>query len=152
MYRVKSQWGGAPVQNIKARARQPQKQKGEMNDTERAYASELDKQLLAGEIQWYGYEAITLILAKATTYTLDFFIVDRDGFFRAVEVKGRKSKKKRKLDKETGLETVEVKDGAYWPEDSRIKIKVAAKLFPFDFVAVSPKSKVNGGGWVEEVF
>lgn len=37
-------------------------------------------------------------------------------------------------------------------EIMRSKIKVAADLYPFRFVAAKPKTKKSGGGWEIEVF
>jgi hypothetical protein len=48
------------------------------------------------------------------------------------------------------LECIEVK--GYWMDDARVKIKVAAEMYPFRFVAAKPKSKKNGGGWEYEIF
>jgi hypothetical protein len=48
------------------------------------------------------------------------------------------------------LECWEVK--GHWEDDARVKIKVAAELFPFVFRAFKPKAKRDGGGWSMEVF
>lgn len=37
-------------------------------------------------------------------------------------------------------------------DDARVKIKVAADLYPFEFIAIKAKAKKNGGGWEKEVF
>lgn len=47
---------------------------GEMNPTERAYAEHLELLKQAGEITWYGFEAIKLRLGKNTFYTPDFAV------------------------------------------------------------------------------
>ena len=96
-----------------------------MNKTEARYAEHLERLKLAGEILWYQYEAVTLKLADDTRYTPDFMVLLANGELEAHEVKG------------------------FWRDDARVKIKVAARLFPFRFIAVSmPK----GGIWVTESF
>lgn len=40
----------------------------------------------------------------------------------------------------------------FWQDDARAKIKIAAAMFPFRFVAVTVKAKKDGGGWNVEVF
>lgn len=101
-----------------------------MNKTESAYAMELELRKRAGEIYWYGFEAIKLRLADNTYYTPDFAIVKPFGM---------------------NLEFHEVK--GFWREDARVKIKVAAEMFPFQFTAVTKRKQRDGGGWkVEEFF
>ena len=114
---------GVPLSlpHAKGRIREP----GKMNKTEARYAEHLERLKLAGEILWYQYEAVTLKLADDTRYTPDFMVLLANGEIEAHEVKG------------------------FWRDDARVKIKVAARLFPFRFVAVSmPK----GGIWVTESF
>ena len=82
---------------------------GVMNDTESAYEDILKEQFITGEIKEYHFEAITLKLAKDCRYTPDFMVVDKDDIIEFREVKGR------------------------WMDDARVKIKVAAKMFPFKF-------------------
>ena len=48
------------------------------------------------------------------------------------------------------LEMHEVK--GHWMEDARVKMKVAADMYPFRFIAVQPIAKKAGGGWKVEVF
>jgi hypothetical protein len=86
---------------------------GEMNNLEAQFAQYLELLKRAGEIEWYSYEGIRLRLAKNTTYTPDFFVMKTDGALVVYEVKGR------------------------WLDDARVKIKVAAELFPFPFIGVS---------------
>ena len=95
----------------------------QMNSLESRYAIELEALRLAGEIQWWRFEAIRLRLADKTYYNPDF----------AVMVAGR-------------LEFRETK--GHWEDDSRAKIKIAAELFPcFRFVAVR---RVKGQWETEE--
>jgi hypothetical protein len=48
------------------------------------------------------------------------------------------------------LEMHEVK--GFWQDDARVKIKVAASIYPFRFVAVTARAKKHGGGWEREEF
>lgn len=90
-----------------------------MNKWESMYDEELVQRKFAGEIQWFGYEAIKLRLAKATMYTPDFTVVLADGSVEFHEVKG------------------------FWRDDARVKIKVAAEMFKWArFVVVTRRGKV----------
>jgi hypothetical protein len=99
-----------------------------MNKTEAAYAERLEMLRRSGEILSYDFEAITLKLAPNTRYTPDFLVITSDATVELHEVKG------------------------HWYDDARVKIKVAARLFPFRFVAVRKKSHRDGGGWDQEEF
>lgn len=106
-----------------------QKRSGAMNKTESQRSEELEAMRIAGQIQWFGYEAITLKLANDTRYTPDFAIVDAVGNLKFEETKG------------------------FWRDDAKVKIKVAARLFPhFHFSALKKRSKLDGGGWRIEEF
>ena len=48
------------------------------------------------------------------------------------------------------MECHEVK--GFWSDDARVKIKVAADMYPFRFMALKVLSKKNGGGWEVETF
>lgn len=97
---------------------------GHMNKTEAAYASQLELRKTVGELQWYLFEGIKLRLADLTFYSPDFIVMNSDGLIECHEVKG------------------------FWQDDARVKIKVAANLFPFKFIAI----KKIKGGWQEEAF
>lgn len=101
---------------------------GQMNKTEQAYAQHLSSQQHAGLIQWHKFEGIKLRLADNTFYTPDFAVMSADGVMECHEVKG------------------------FWQDDARAKIKVAADLYPFRFVAIKAQSKKDGGGWAVEEF
>ncbi|MGH7243631.1 MAG: hypothetical protein ACREJD_09465 [Phycisphaerales bacterium] len=101
---------------------------GEMNSTERAYANRLCLLELDRQVLWWKFEAIKFRLADSTFYTPDFAVMLADGTVEIHEVKG------------------------FWEDDARVKIKVAAELYPFRFRAFRPKSKKEGGGWHEEAF
>lgn len=97
---------------------------GVMNRLEAEYAASLQLQQSAGVILWYSFDAVKLRLAANTFYTPDFMVMAHDGQIEIHEVKG------------------------HWEDDARVKIKVAASLFPFRFLAVT---KVRGA-WSQEEF
>ena len=101
---------------------------GQMNKTEAAYAKLLEDRQHAGLIQWHRFEGLKLRLADATFYTPDFAVMAADGVIECHEVKG------------------------FWQDDARAKIKIAASMYPFRFIAVKVRTKKEGGGWSEEVF
>jgi hypothetical protein len=110
---------------FKAKGNTTRRVAGTMNKTEQAYAALLDQRKLAGEIHHWGFEAMALRLADRTTYTPDFFVIDKDGLIEWHEVKG------------------------HWMGNGRVKIKVAAALHPwFRFVAIKYIKK----SWVFEEF
>lgn len=96
-----------------------------MNKIEARYATHLEGLKLAGEIVSYRFEALKLKLAANTFYTPDFVVTFPDRI-ECHEVKG------------------------FWRDDARVKIKVAAQMFPeFAFVAVKREKK---GKWIYENF
>jgi hypothetical protein len=93
-----------------------------MNKTEAAYERELDVLKKAGEVLDYRFEGVKLRLADNTFYTPDFFVTYPDRF-EVHEVKG------------------------FWRDDARVKIKIAAEMYPFfKFRAVQLKKRQ----WVTE--
>lgn len=101
---------------------------GEMNKTEAAYAGRLYALQAPGEIQWHRFEGLKLQLAENTFYTPDFAVMAADGVMECHEVKGQ------------------------WQDDARAKIKIAAAMYPFRFIAVKVKPKRDGGGCEVEGF
>jgi hypothetical protein len=101
---------------------------GQMNATEAAYEEILDGLKHHGRIAWYKFEGVKLRLADNTFYTPDFFVMWSDGRLECHEVKG------------------------FWQDDARAKIKIAADIYPFEFIAVRKQSKKDGGGFAEERF
>jgi hypothetical protein len=98
---------------------------GKMNKTEAEYASRLEIFKKSGLLSDYRFEAVKLRLANLTTYTPDFLVIDVDGSIVFHEVKG------------------------FWMDDARVKIKVAAELYPwFHFIAATK----NKGNWELERF
>ena len=101
---------------------------GQLNKTEAAYDKHLALMQHAGEIQWRKFEGLKLRLADNTFFTPDFAVMAADGVMECHEVKG------------------------FWLEDARAKIKIAADMYPFRFLAVRVKPKKEGGGWEVETF
>ncbi len=99
-----------------------------MNKTEAAYADCLEMQKYGGDILWYKFEGIKFRLADNTYYIPDFVVMRNNGMIEVHEVKG------------------------FWQDDAKVKIKVAADLYPFKFIAIKAKAKKDGGGWVQEEF
>jgi hypothetical protein len=98
---------------------------GTLNKTEQAYERDLKDAVSLGDVAWYRFEGLKLRLADNTFYTPDFAVMLTDGQIECHEVKG------------------------FWTDDARVKIKVAAEMYPFRFVAIK---KAKGGGWDREVF
>lgn len=101
---------------------------GRMNQTEAAYARYLEQRKHEGEIAWFKFEGLKFRLADNTFYTPDFVLMLSDGVMEAHEVKG------------------------FWMDDARAKIKIAADMYPFRFIAVKAQTKKAGGGWAVEQF
>ncbi|AXE32747.1 DUF1064 domain-containing protein [Chromobacterium phragmitis] len=101
---------------------------GAMNKTEAAYAQHLEAQKVAGRVAWFKFEGLKFRLADSTFYTPDFAVMLASGEMEAHEVKG------------------------FWQDDARAKIKIAADMYPFKFVAIKARSKKDGGGWAVEEF
>jgi hypothetical protein len=101
---------------------------GVMNKTEAEYNRKLEALKAIGNVAWYKFEGMKFRLADNTFYTPDFIVMLPCGKMQAHEVKG------------------------FWTDDARVKIKVAADMYPFDFIAVKPKPKKDGGGWAVEEF
>ena len=101
---------------------------GQMNQTEEAYAGALEMLRASGEVLWFKFEGVKLRLADNTFYTPDFAVMQASGHMEMHEVKG------------------------FWQDDARAKIKIAADMYPFRFIAVTKRAKKNGGGWQVEEF
>lgn len=114
-----------PLQRMQALGRL---KTGEMNKTEAEYDDYLEGDERSDLILWRKFEGIKLRLADNTFYTPDFAVMRADGVIELHEVKG------------------------FWTDDARVKIKVAASLYPFVFIAVTKRAKKDGGGWKREEF
>lgn len=101
---------------------------GTMNSMEAKYAEHLATLQIAGDVLFYKFEGIKLRLAENCFYTPDFLVQTADEVIELHECKGM------------------------WMGDARVKIKVAAAMYPFRFIAVRPRPKKHGGGWSREEF
>lgn len=101
---------------------------GTLNKTEQAYQDHLELRRRVGEVAWYRFEGVKLRLADNTFYTPDFAVMLSGGEMEMHEVKG------------------------FWTDDARAKIKIAADMYPFRFIAVKMNAKKLGGGWSAEKF
>jgi hypothetical protein len=100
-----------------------------MNKTEQRRARELEAKKRAGLIRDWKFHGLRLEIAPGLTFTPDFYIEENDGSITLEETKG------------------------HWEEDARVKIKAAAEAFPpFRFIALTPATKAQGGGWITEYF
>lgn len=114
--------------NVRAQFAQGRLKTGAMNPTEVAYNALLLERQAEGAVAWFKFEGIKLRLADNTFYNPDFAVMLTDGEFQIHEVKG------------------------HWQDDARAKIKIAADLYPFRFLAVQAVPKSRGGGWQVEDF
>lgn len=96
---------------------QPTTDEAKLNKTERAYLEWLRS---TGLFQWIGVQNVTLKLGDDTRYTCDFFAMTYDGEMTGREVKG------------------------FFRDDAKVKIKVAARMFPWIKFSVVKK---DGSGW-----
>jgi hypothetical protein len=86
----------------------PEKRRGRMNKLETRYERDvLIPEKAAGEIADYKFEAVKLRLADGAYFCPDFTVWHKDGRTEFREVKG------------------------HWREAARLRIKVAADLYPF---------------------
>ncbi len=104
------------------RARAPERPvRGKMNKLEESYSQRLELMQRTGTIVSWAWEPMKLKLGRdwKTTYTPDFLVVTPGGYMEFHEVKG------------------------FMEEDANVKIKVAAKDFPwFTFVLARLNKKV----------
>lgn len=104
---------------------------GQMNKTEASYADHLELRKRAGEIAWFKFEGLKLRLADNTFYSPDFFVMLQSGELEVHEVKGAK---------------------AIFTDDAKVKVKVAAEMYPFAFKVIYPLPAKTGRGWKVEEF
>jgi hypothetical protein len=95
-----------------------------MNKLEADYAQALKMKALRKAILWWAWQPIKIRLADNTFYEVDFLVMTAEGLIEVHEVKG------------------------HWEDDARVKIKVAAQMLPFRFLAIT---HTKGDGWQVEV-
>jgi len=91
-----------------------------MTRIERDYGEHLLGRKAAGEVDWYAYEGMTLKLADDCRLTIDWSVMLSSGEMELHECKG-----------------------PYAREDSIVKLRLAARLFPFRVLLVTR----DGDGW-----
>jgi hypothetical protein len=104
----------AAVERIAPTAARPRHEAGKMNKLEGKYAAHLELRKTAGEISDWRFEPMKLRLAPSTFFDIDFLVrfdfLLEDGrevaFVELHELKG------------------------HWEDDARVKMKVAATMFP----------------------
>jgi hypothetical protein len=97
-----------------------------MTGTELEHANNLELRRRAGDIQWFKSKPLRLILAKGMTYEPDFLVMNALDLLEFHETKG-----------------------PHAAEDSIVKIKAAAELFPiFEFQLWQ---RARNGDWTCEV-
>lgn len=99
---------------------------GEKNKTEAAYGDHLEQRRLTGDVIWFRFEGIKLRLADNTFLTVDYPVMLANGQLEMHDVKGSL--------------------GIYM-DDAKVKMKVAAEMYPFVFRIAVPRPKKKGGGW-----
>lgn len=104
-----------------------------MNGTEKAYAAELERRKLAGEIADYKFHAFTLTIAappnaKDARWTPDFAVYTNDMVLEFHEVKG------------------------HMEDHALVRIKSAASQYPHPVYVVKSIAKKRGGGWEVKEF
>jgi hypothetical protein len=112
-------------QSVRARGRAVPAPSG-MNKLEKRYAQHLDLLRLAGEVAAWRFEAVTLKLAVDVRYTPDFLVILAGGEIELHETKG------------------------FMRDDARIKLRTAARMFPW-FVFRKIRQSKAGGFEIEEV-
>ncbi len=111
---------------------------GERNKLEAAYEAHLETLYRAGLIQGYRFEGIKVKLADNTFFTPDFVVYAADGVVELHDTKGTTTKK-----------TAKGPVKAPWcEEDAKLKLKIAAELFPFRFCIIFKTSE----GWQRQDF
>ncbi len=96
-----------------------------MNKTEQRYSIQLEMMKLSEQIIEWRFEALNFRLARKTFYMPDFMVIKPDRF-----------------------EFHEVK-GEFWRDDARVKIKVAAAMYPwFKWIAAQ---FIRGEWKIEEI-
>jgi hypothetical protein len=115
-----------------------------MTAAEREYLDHLRLGVEAGELLEAAYERFRLRLADDTTYTPDFDLIEKDGAVVFVEFK-----ETRRVS--SAITRLLPRYAPFWEDDSRVKFKLAAELYPhFAFRAVRKLHPDEGFGW--EVF
>lgn len=101
--------------------------KGQLNNTEKAFAAYLQERQFAGAIVWWKAHPFNVRLADDTFYRPDFIAMQSDMHLVLFEVKG-----------------------GYTTDKGQLKIKLCAEALPvFKIIKVT---KIRGGGWTQKEF
>lgn len=112
---------------------------GAMNKTEARYATHLGLLKLAGEIECFDFETVTLKLAKDLRYTPDFVVLTP-----SLEIEFHECKAGIKQKTRDGLKQLTGKVEPLFTDDAKVKIKMAAERFPYLKFCVVYE---NAGNW-----
>jgi hypothetical protein len=129
--RIAAQWGGAlrttPLETALEGVAKHTTGSGTMNKLETAYSQHLDLKKFGDEIADWKFNALRFHLGGGSWFKPDFCVFLRGGGLEVHEVKG------------------------HWREAARVRIRVAASLFPFwTFTAVT-RDKRTGAWKYEEI-
>lgn len=119
-YRAMTLRRAAPLPDARALGRL---NPGELNKTEARFDAYLWRQHAVGAVLWHLPQCMSLKLADGCWFRIDFAFLPADRLFTIVDVKGAR---------------------AMIEEDAKVKIKVAAAMFPFRFAYAFPQSKRDG--------
>lgn len=105
----------AAVERIAPAAARPRHEAGKMNKLEAKYAAHLELRKMTNEISDWRFEPMKLRLAPSTFFDIDFlvrfdFLLEDGGEVAFVELHELKG---------------------HWEDDARVKMKVAATMFPW---------------------
>ena len=116
--RLKAKLGPGTV----VQKRKPAHVRGVKNKTEQRYCDHLGLRKLAGEISWFHFETVTLLLAHDVRSIVDCIVGLPDGSIEVHEIKGGQYVKR-----ESGERVVR----PYSKPLSKAKLSLIAELFPF---------------------
>jgi hypothetical protein len=137
---LKAVWppGKAEKPALKATGRSPWTPK--MNGVERAYSGYLQALRAIGEVLWFDFQPVTILLGPDCRFTPDFLVLYADGRLELHDTKGTR---KVKTGKKAGEKTY------YAEEDATIKARVTAAAFPIPIYFLF---SIGDGGWGKKGF
>ena len=113
------------------------------NRWEKEYALELEARRQAGNVLWWGYQAIKLRLADRTWYTPDFAVLEFQQASLVLRPGEGRPTIMPKLPEIPKLHFIEIK--GFMRDDANVKFKVAAEQFPCFCFRMYGRAK--SGGW-----
>lgn len=116
------------------------------NGIEAEYAEILKFRTLAGEVAYWGYERLKFRLADNTWYIPDFDVITLPNYTLEIhEVKAQWKEKDPVTKQYTGRAKI------HYEDDARVKIKVAASLYPYLTWIAASKNPFTKGWELEEI-